>query len=277
MPELEVNLLQGDTFRSASGPVWKDCPLQAIRDRYKSGLLEEDDFTTMTAAGTNAALSRYKVIGTTGTAVLLATNDGGAISILPGAGANQESYLTYGQGVGGMGEFLQNTPNKIWFEARVRIKELVNGGYFIGLAKPGDVASGFLANSTTQLSGSVNAVGFNVSYSGSPTALDIIYAAAAAQTTYKAAALALTANKWIKLGMRYDAQIANMLRFFINGAEVANTAGTFGVSVTASNFPNTVMMTPVFMAKNGSGSANELDVDWWRYAQIIEDTTYNAP
>ncbi len=278
MPDFAVGVLQADTLRGPSASVWKNCKWHEIPPYgfQRSGVALFDDFTTATAALTNAALSNYKVIGTTGTAALVSSSDGGLMQLAPGAVAAQEAYLTWGQGLGSVGQIIKNTTNEMWFECRVKLSNIVDGGYFFGLAKPGDVASGFLANTTTVLASTVNAVGFNVSNS-TPTKVDIVYTTAAAPTTYKAAAATAKTTAWLKLGMRYGGNYDNQLvRFYIDGTEVSNTAGTQGVACTATNFPNAVQMTPVFCAKNVSGTANTCLIDWWRMALIIEDATQGA-
>jgi hypothetical protein len=271
-----------DTLRGASGNLWKNCPLLELimpGGMGRSGILIGDDFTTATAALTNAALSQYKVVGTTGVAALVSTTDGGNIQLQPGASANQETYLTWGQTTGSIGQILSNTVNALWFECRVKINNIVDGGYFFGLAKPGDVASGFLVNSTTVLASTVNAVGFNVA-NGTPANVDIVYTKAAAPTTYKANAVTATTSAFIKLGFRFNALNwggqRNAIQFFVNGVEILSTAGVNGVAANATNFPSSVQLTPVFCAKNVTGTANTCNIDWWRCALIIEDPTQGA-
>lgn len=281
MPDLTVGVLGTDTTRKPSDSIWKGCPWVELPPFgfNRSGITEWDDFGTATAALTNAALSRYKVVGTNGTAVLLATDDGGVIQCATGGTANNESMLAYGQTTGGLGQIINNTTNMIWFECRVRFSQIVSGGYFIGLSKPGDVASGFMVNATNVVaSSSVNCVGFNVA-NATPTALDIVYTTNAAPTTYKAAAQTIASNTWYKLGIKYFGNNGgygnnNMIHFYVNGVAKANTAGTIGVAANATNFPDAVMMTAMFGAKNIDTTNVKLDIDWWRYAQIIEDTTY---
>lgn len=277
MPDQYVGVMQADTSRKASDAVWKMCPFLELMTGFHSGLAYYEDFTTVTAATTNGALSAYKILGTSGVGALLATVDGGVFELQPGTGgANSEAYAAYGQTTGGMGEILNATGNLIWFETRFRVANIVDGGYFLGLAKPGDVASGFLVNSTTVVASTAHAVGLNVA-NGTPTAGDIVYANAAAPTKYVAAAVTLAANAWHKFGMRYEGNVGggmNKIRFFLDGVEVANTAGTLGVAATATNFPSSVFLTPTFCAKTTDSTSNNLDIDWVRYAQLIDDSTY---
>ena len=275
MPDFSVGVMQADTSRGPSASVWRNCPWHELPPYgfQRSGVPLFDDFTTASAALTNAALSNYKVVGTTGTAALISTSDGGVVSLIPGAGANQETYLVWGQALGSVGEILNGTKNELWFECRVKFVNIVDGGYFFGLAKPTDVASGFLVNTTTVLASTVNAVGFNVSNS-TPANVDIVYAKGAAPTIYKANAKTVVTTKFVKLGMRFGGTTDNnLIRFYVDGTEVASTAGTFGVAANATNFPSSIQLTPVLCSKNVSGTSNLCTVDWWRMALVIEDAT----
>lgn len=276
MPDYDVvGVMQADTTRKPSASVWRGCPWKDLPPYGfgRSGVALYDDFTTATAALTNAALSNYKVVGTTGTAALVSTSDGGVMQLVPALTANNETYLVWGQALGSVGQILNATNNQLWFECRVLLGDVVNQGYFFGLAKPVDVASGFLVNATTRPVSTSSCVGFNVNYNTTPTAVDIVYGKAAAFATYKAAA-ATAGTKWLKLGMRFGGQgDGNKIRFFIDGTEISNTAGTQGVAANATNFPSSTQLTPVFCAKNGSGTAGTCNIDWWRLALIIEDTT----
>jgi len=269
MPDLVVGFAQADTRRQISDAVWKGCQFTEIQAE-KKGVYWDDDFTTGSAALTNAALSFYKITGTGGTGVLLSTDDGGVLSLRSGAVANNESYLAGGQGLAAFQQFLVNTPNQMWFEARVRPTDITTGGFFVGLAKPTDIAAGFLVNTTNVLASTVNAVGFNVK-TATPNKLDIVYAKAGAPTTLLAGAATPTnTTTWFKLGLRFEAQNGkNIVRFYVNGAEVAN------VVASAANFPSAVPMTLCLGSKSGAGAeAKNLDVDWVRYAGVIGDSTY---
>lgn len=283
MPDLTTDifpsLTTGSTTRGPSPSIWKLCPWLELPPYgfNRDGITEFDDFGTATAALTNAALSKYKVVGTTGTGVLQATDDGGVISMATGGTANNESMLVYGQTTGGLGQIISSSVNSIWFETRVRFSQIASGGYFIGLVKPADAASGLMVNATNVIaSSSVNCVGFNVA-NATPTKLDIVYTSNAAPTTYKAAAQTLVANTWYKLGIRFNSikhSQPNIVQFFINGLRVLSTASVDGVAASASNFPDSIMLTPIWAAKTIDTTNVNVHVDWWRYAQIIEDSTY---
>ena len=263
---------QLDTNRRPSDNVWRGAPILEYLVGQKGGFFDFDDFATMTAAGTNAALSKYKVVGTNGTAVLLASDDGGVIRCFTNTTANNESYLCYGQAVGAVGQLTINTPNEWWFEARVRYQDIVNSGTFVGFTRPADMASGFIVNgATAMIASSADYFGFS-QYQGTPTALNIVYNTAGTETVYKANAQVIATNTWYKLGIRFGSQFdSNLVRFYINGKEVANTAGTLGVAANATNFPSAVKVAPIFAAKTSGTTSANLEIDWWRLCTVIDD------
>lgn len=279
MPTTFQGLLQSDTSRKPSDAVWTGCPWLEIFSGQRSGCMLYEDFTTFTNTGANGQVPGWKILGTNGTAALLATDDGGVLEMATSTTQNNEAYAAYGQTTGGIGEILNATPNEFFFEARVRVASTVlKSGIFVGLAKPGDIASGFLTASTAVPASTVNYVGFNLQ---ATTALQIAYAKAAAPTYYNTAAQTVVINTWYKLGIHYfgnhkAGQNNNTIRFYINGVEIGNTAGTSsGVTATATNFPSSVYLTPTLMAINPADTTNvKLDVDWVRALLIVEDATY---
>ncbi|MHB1950121.1 MAG: hypothetical protein ACYCQK_01450 [Acidiferrobacteraceae bacterium] len=273
-------VLQNDTSRKPSDNVWRGCPWNEIQCGQRSGIALYEDFGSFPNTGANAQIPGWLVTGTTGKAVLLATDDGGVVQLQTTTGAqNDEAYAVYGNGVGYIAQILNATGNEFWFEARVRFSQITKGGYFVGLGSPADLVSGFLVNSTAVVASTAHAVGFNVA-NATPTKLDIVYADAAAPTTYVAGAQTIAAATWYKLGIHFfgnltDAQNANQVHFYINGASKANTAGTKGVAASATNFPSSQPLTVGLCAKTPADTTDvHLDIDWVRAAVIIEDSTY---
>jgi hypothetical protein len=279
MADLVVGFLGRDTTRKPSDSIWKGCPwLELLHGGVqRSGFAMWDDFGDSTAPVTNGTVGRYTVIGTTGAGALTATDDGGVIRLATGAGASQEAYLGYGGATGGPVAIRNAGPNMLWFEARVRLQTVLAGGYFVGLMRSSDIASGMLVNVTTVLASTVKGFGFSIA-NATPTLFDAVFANGAAPTTFKAAAATMVVNTWVKLGMKYWGNIGpnvNAVQWFVNGVEVTNTAGTsFNQAVSAANFPSAQCLTPVFAAKSSGGTQTQMDVDWWRLAQIIEDPTF---
>lgn len=274
MPDYDVvGVMQADTSRKPSTSIWRGCPWKDIPPNGfgRSGVALFDDFTTMSVAGANASVSQYKVVGTTGTVALVSTTDGGLVQLKPAATADNEAYLVWGQALGSMGQILSNTNNQLWFECRVKLLDITNGAFFFGLAKPTDVASGFLTAATAGvLASTVNAVGFNLA-GATPTKVDIVHAKGAAPTVLKAAVATATTSAFLKLGFRFGGQgDGNKVRFFVDGTEI----GTNVVS-TAANFPSSIQLTPVFACHQmiTAGTGNMCNIDWWRAALLIEDPT----
>lgn len=268
-----VGVSQADTGRRPSDSIWNRCPWLEILNGEISGVAIYDDFVMQMNTGANAQVPGYKVVGTNGTAALLATDDGGVMELATGTSAANEAYYCAGSAVGSHANFKKDTRNEMFFEARFRVTDItLASGYFVGLTRPADMASAFLASTTFARVGTADTVGFGT-LAATPTKLDIVYNTASTETVYVAGAATLVANTFVKVGWHYfGSQGSNKVRFYVNGTEVANTAGALGVAVTAANFPNAVQMAAIFAAKEAGGVVNtKLDVDWWRFAQIIDD------
>lgn len=280
MPRTFQGVARTDSTRAPSVSIWKDCPWLEIESGQVSGVKFYDDFTTLTNTGANAQVPGWKITGANGTAAMLATDDGGVAQLATGTTQNNEAYAVYSNGVGGFGQIISASPNNMWYECRFRVQSITAGSYFIGVAKPSDVAAGFLADTTGALVSTANYVGARVIFA-TPSKLDIVYAKGAAATVYLTAAQTLVANTWYKFGFRfyglYDGgSVTNHTEFFINGARQANTAGTAtNVAAGATNFPSSIFFTPALAAKNPNDTTNvKLDVDWVRFAMNIDDQTY---
>jgi hypothetical protein len=275
MAKSNIGVNQLDTRRNPSDAIWNSCPWLEIfagDSAVASGCQFFDDFLFEYNTGANAQVPGYKVVGTNGTAALLATDDGGVMQMATSTSAANESYLCFGSAVGSHAQFKKDTRNQMWFETRFRVQDITNAsGYFLGLTRPSDMASAFLT-STSFVRASADYVGL-ANLAATPTKMDIVYNTASTETVYVAGATTLVVNTWVKFGWHYFGSTqGNKVRFYINGQEVANTAGTLGVAVTAANFPNAVQMAAMFAAKEAGGSvATKLEVDWWRFAQTIDD------
>lgn len=271
MPELVERFMQADTNRKTSASVWKGCPLQAIRDE-KKGIISEDDFDSFFGTG-----NRYNIVGTNASIVPILTAPGGQLNIVCTNSQNGEAYLVDGIALGAWGSIIQNTPNGLWWEARFKVNDITNGAYFIGLARASDVAAGFMANSTEAMVATAKYIGFKTAQA-TPSKLDIVYADAAAATVYATAAATLATGTFVKVGIRFDGNNggkANFVHFYVNGTEIAqDTTGTLGVSAGASNFPDGVPFTNAFGSKTNASASLTLTLDWFRGANVIEDTTY---
>ena len=270
MPGFIPGVAQADTRRRYSDRVWRGCDVVEINNQ-KKGIVVEDDFDTFYPTA-----SKYVISGTSATAAPIQTVPGGVVQLACTNSANGEAYLGGGIKLGAWGSIITNTPNALWYETRVKVSDITNGVYAFGLAKPSDVAAAMIADTTLVPATTVSAVGFRTLVA-SPSRLDIFYMDDAAATVYVTGAATLVADTYVKLGIRFNGTYGgtpNMIQFFVNGTEVANTAGTFGVLSSATNFPDSIPLTHFWAAKTNASAALTVSIDYFRGANIIDDTTY---
>lgn len=76
----------------------------------------------------------------------------------------------------------------------------------------------------------------------------------------------LAVNTYIKLGMVFNRQQDNKLRFFIDGTEQAATKTI--PNATGTDFPADIGLGPVIGQTLANSAAETLTMDWWRCAQL---------
>jgi len=274
MPELQKGFIQADTNRNYSVANWVGCKLDAYRDGIgpgNSAIITEDDFDSFFPTA-----SKYNIVGTSATCVPILTTPAGVINLACTNSQNGEAYLVGGIALGAAGSIISASPNGLWFETRVKVSDITNGAYFIGLARASDVAAGFMANSTEAMVSTAKYIGFKTAQA-TPSKLDIVYADAAAATVYATAAATLLTTTWVKVGFLYN-PLDNKCHFFVNGTEIAqDTTNALGVAVTATNFPDSVPMHVAYGAKTNASAALTLSIDRYRIVNRIADTTFDAP
>lgn len=270
MPDLNVGFMQSDTTRRASTAVWKGCPLQAIRDREKSGIIIDDDFDSFYPTA-----SRYVISGTSATCAPVLAQAGGEVLLSCTNSANGEAYLGDAIKLGSFGQIITNSPNQLWYETRIKTNDIASGVIFAGLAKSSDVAAAMWADTTLVPATTVSAVGFRTLVA-TPSRLDIFYMDDAAAVVYATGAATLVASTYVKLGIRFDAQFGkNLVHFYVNGVEIAaDTTGALGVASSATTFPDSIGLTPFWGCKTAASAAIGLTIDWKFGAMVIDDTTF---
>jgi len=270
MPDQIVGFAQQDTRRRYSDRVWKGALITEMNNE-KRGIVVEDDFDTFYPTA-----SKYVISGTSATCVPIQTVPGGVVQLACTNSANGEAYLGGGIKLGAWGSIITGTPNALWWETRVKVSDITNGVYAFGLAKPSDVAAGMIADTTLVPATTVSAVGFRTLVA-TPSRLDIFYMDDAAATVYATGAATLVADTYVKLGIRFDGTYggaANYVHFFVNGVEVATSAGVNGVLSSATNFPDSIPLTHFWAAKTNASAALTMSIDWHRGANLIDDSTY---
>jgi hypothetical protein len=269
--------LDPNTDRVQSDAIWKDCPLDAIRNGSINGWYDEDDFNQFPLPGTQTsavAVGTY-VCYDTGAGVVgvdiagpTAFNPGGIISIL--ADTNNDSGVI-GSVQTPFSLLTTGAVGKLWFECRVATTGiLVNANHlFIGLAENASFTFG-----ANQPLGDANAtanngamIGFNRLESGLGV-LNFSYAdRAVAWTDVKASVGSIAALTFVKLGFVFDPQNpTKCVTPFVNGVE-SGTALSKATLLAATFLDVGALGFCMAQRADSAGTANFWYCDWYRCFQ----------
>lgn len=269
-PEAVKGVKRNSKFTSASTSLglsefWDNCPIEGIRNDPGTGFMIEDNFIDvgLCAAGGIASVAgfgRYLVFGSAGATIAPDAALGGGIVLTEATNDEAISITT------------KQTPFKIivtggslWFEARIKTNTITGNkqAWFLGLMDSTAQTATVPLTATGALA-DINLVGFHHPEANT----------AAIDTSYKADGVTavevnsnvgtLVAGTYVKLGFRFDTY-SNQLTFYINGSPQA-TRKTIP-SAAGTDFPNDVLLAPVFGELLAAGASYTLTMDWWKCAQ----------
>lgn len=255
-----------DRMGPATGPglspeIWYDCPLVAMSVDPTFGVTAGDDFTVVQATG-----FPYELSGTNGTFTAVASSPYGEALLSAVTGTdNNEAHIAYNNDVGGL--ITCNTTKKWWFEARVKLSQVIaEGGVIVGLLEQAASADAILADDSMILTATLDFIGFQfveAVANAAPNWRTMMQLAARAAVSETAVA---ASTSYIKLGMKStpnEAATVATVKFYVNGAALADSTTT-----AATNFPLDVCLIPHFGVKTGKNTAFSITIDWWRAAQV---------
>lgn len=155
---------------------------------------------------------------------------------------------------------------KLVFEARIKRNEIANTfGFYCGLIE--DVA--MTAITPIAADGTLadqNLVGF-FQPEGDPDGVDTVYKAnGVSAVTVTSDAATLVADTYVKLGMVFNHNKDNRVRWYVNAQETATSKSILGLTAGA-DFPDDVRLGWIFAVLNGATSALSASIDWIRCAQ----------
>lgn len=278
-----VDFLLSRSMDTAYGPspaIWSSCPALEFEDNPGKGFHRFDDFRNapvlVTPTITTQALygGGYKAFGSaSGTILAKGVEGGGGLEFVTGGSDNDGINLQYMQLpfklAPGKGDF--------WFEGRVIFSSVADtvGGWFLGLMESVTL-SAIIPITAAGAIADKNLVGFH-RLEGTGANLNTTYKCdGVTQVTVKSAAVSSTANVHtvagslttaaIKLGMRYVAAI-NTLYFFLNNVILPDVKVL--PTAAGTDFPNDVLMSPVFAGVAATGAAQTANLSWWRFAQRL--------
>lgn len=269
-----------DTSIALSPAIWGACPIGAIAEGEIPGVISEFYFDTMpkTVATTEGNFGLFsQFAGATG-----------AITADAAASAWDFTSTASGDGVAIRNHAtpfrIDRSVGKFYFECRVKTSLITDAlsSIFLGLIEDVALTAAVPIASTSTLS-SNNMVGFwkKGTGTGSGAVMNTAYRAAGVATvTVQAAAVALTAATYTKLGMVYapfaDPMIADPnftglakynLSFFQDGILLATTKQI--PVAQGTDFPNSVYMGPVFAWEAANSSPDVFAIDWFKAVQVF--------
>ncbi len=258
---------------------WADCPIEEIQNGDRRGIHFFDDFIDFGLPGTQTTeinLGRYKVYNTGAGKVIndamphaaSPVSQGGIISMLCDTAGDQSVIGTHACPFA-----LTSTSLKLWFEARIAVTSIATAmtHLFIGLGNNVDVTFGAaIPLADADATGTAVALlGFNRLEDGLGVLNSAYTDEAATYTNVQAAAGAIAAETWIKVGFTFDRSKGDRcIEFYVNGVK-CSTAMT-AAALAALTHLDASGLGPVFAQfADASGTANYAYLDWWRCAQLL--------
>lgn len=277
--------------RAPSPIIWADCPVVEILANPSKGAYAFDDFKNSVVPVVNETAATDLVSGVGNVLgdinwyayqetdkiadVVLQQDDDGVLLLQTDGSDADVAAITTGNNVGGLWKTPAvgtppSGPRKLWFECRIKTVSVTaaDGGFFVGLAQPGEAkdAGGAMAAGGASLS-DVDHIGF-ASLSGAMTALKYAYNEASAGTAQTGSAATIAAATWYRLGFKvHDNGSGWKIRFYVNGVDLGDSAA-IDISKTNANYPSSTDMDALlaYVAESGAADADGLYIDWVRVA-----------
>lgn len=264
-----VNYLGINSKRGPSPGLWGLLDWRSVRDDMSLGYFYETDFLDFPVMATTAtAAGPYKPIFDAGNTIALsATATGGVVALTTDGTDNDECYLEFGGGKGGLVKFTKGF-GKLAFETTIKLSTVTDDkmSVFIGLCEENAAAANFITDDTGVLTVK-DTVGYQI-LPADGNAFDAIHqTASGALVTVEAATTAVVADTWIKLGIYYDDE--ETVGYYVNGVLVASC------DPDDTNFPDGEEMGVFWGFKNTAAAAATLSIDNFRICQILADNDLN--
>lgn len=255
--------------RGPSPFIWGDCPWLAMQDDPNIGSTFWDDFNNFggVVSANVGTYGGYKSYESNSTSLKQLAGQGGEVEATTTATDNDVVAFEAGYGNAGMWKLTAGTGPKLWFEARVRLNQIVTQDFFVGLAEVGLASSAGIISTGDALNDK-SCIGFRILAAASTLVKSCLQLnggggerATGQQTVYTVVSPAA----FVKLGFKYDINGlgGHKLSWFLNGVEQ-----DFITDDTIAQFPTAINLTPLFFLRNSTTAVSTVDIDWWRIAQL---------
>lgn len=243
--------------------LWGNFPRDLIEHDPSRGTFFRDDFVKVPTHASATAIDGWYAYADTGVTIkpLGGQTKGTAFGVLQIAGAdadNDEGWMQLGDNLANPFNF--DTSYPLWFEARIRLPVVTDFGLFVGLAEEGLAAANTLIDDTGEIA-SKDMVGFRV-LTATPTQLDAVYRTAGGSVVvHDSAVQTIAAATWYKVGMYSDGV---RIWYWVDGVKTETT----GALLSASGFPDSEKLSPIFGIKTGAVVEKKFDIDWIQVGQV---------
>lgn len=285
--------VEGGAGRGPSPAVWRKFTSGSMSKQGDSMIYVADDFQLFGqhgAVASNTAVygslaGQYATWQDTSTvlAQLETAGSGGVIKFAIDATDNHEITMTQG-GVGAattattsvLGAINRDTSPKLTaYECRFKVSSVVDDvlAIFVGMTEEGCNITNMKADDTG-VNADKDQIGFNTVHvnggtTGTNAILNAVYkkAGQTAQTSI-ASFSTLVADTYVKAGWVYDpnADPSKRITWYLNG--VPKTTYVTDTQMDAATFPDGEELAFAAIAKSGTATASNLQIDWWAWGQM---------
>ncbi|NQV06798.1 hypothetical protein HQ535_09610 [bacterium] len=245
--------------RGPSPAIWSKINTALMDEDPNHGIHFFDDFENFGDNTENDATARYHSQIDAGGTIVQTDSVDGRIQLLTDAGADDGLVMGLAANLSGFANIVENSNRKVAFEGRVLFGEAILGqSFFLGLIEMGKIVADTILVDAGGAVDDENYVGFNV-LEADPNGISAVHRGGdTAEVVIKEEAQVITAATNYKLGLFFDGR--KTITFYVDGESVG-TAQT-----DDTDFPDDTVLGPVIAYKEHSGSAEYVEMDWWRAA-----------
>ena len=243
--------------------IWADCPVIAMLKDPAKGFHVFEDFLSPEAGATTVAGHRFYSYLDTGSTLVLADDEKGALEFGSDATDNDRTTIITGNNTTGCITPANNSKKKWWFEARFKVNTITTDdiSLFIGLTEEGQAADTKPLADGTGVVNDIDHVGFRIA-ADDGAALDFVWNLSGQTAQETASVQTVVADTYYRVGMKYEPN-DNKVHVYVDGVENKNAA--FLMS-HASAPADCLAVCLTLQVQGGAANTDKMTVDWVRFA-----------
>ena len=185
----------------------------------------------------------------------LATDEVCGVYVCTSDGDDTDEVTFTDAPVGGYGKIVVNSGNPVAWEARVKVVEVADLSFFVGLTE--EALGADLTNDADGVMPNKDYLGFHI-LCASPTEIDAVYRLLGATAVKAGDNVATSDAGFHRYGMNFDG--ADLLKWYVDGVEVARA------TIAAATFPNDEPLGFTITIKTGEDVAKTFEIDNYEFA-----------